>query len=76
MKICNINKKLIKEVRFINQGQQLKMRRWKIYKEKREIGAQVFCYILEINKKLRKNISLRISKHFKCWEKVHLVKSF
>jgi len=66
MKICNINKTLIKEVQFINQDQQLKMRRWKIYKEKQEIEALVFCYILEINKKLRKNLNLKISKHSKC----------
>jgi hypothetical protein len=65
MMIYNINKKPIKEVQFINQDLQLKMKIWMICQEFKEIEVQVFFYILEINKKLRKNLSLKISKHLK-----------
>ena len=65
-KICNINKKLIKEIQFINQDQQLKTKKWKISKEKPEIEAQVFFFIPETNKTPRKNINSKTLKHSKC----------
>ena len=64
-KICNINKKLIKEIPFINLDQQLKTKKWKISKEKPEIEAQVFFFIPETNKMPRKNINSKTLNHSK-----------
>lgn len=77
MTICNTNKKLIKEVQFTNPDPKHKKitKIWKTWKERKETGALVFYCILVIRPKHKRNSSLKISKHLKCWGKEHLVKS-
>jgi hypothetical protein len=65
-RICNINKKHIKEVQFTNKDQLPKMKKWMISEENKEIEALVFSFIPEINKTPRKNINSKTSKHSKC----------